>query len=374
VTSMDIAQRGEDNRIERTVAAILLLLLAAGCIVVLRPFLSALLWATIISSSTWPIYTRIERMLGGRRTAAAAVMVMCVAALLLLPLAALTSHLVSEVTQVAAIVGRSMEAGLPEPPSWLGTLPLVGTRAVAYWQDVASDTAKLTADIRAYIGPAREWILSTGVSLGSGITELVLALLISFFLYRDGMGGAQALRAALSRVAGGAGERLLSIASGTIQSVVYGVVGTNLVEAILATFGLRIVGVPGAFFLGFVLFFLTLVPLAPALVFAPAIIWLVLQGATSSAIFLSVWYVVVFILLEGGLRSYLVSRGGEIPLLLVFLGMLGGALAFGLLGIFLGPTLLAVGSALLREWNSRENDELGGARPEPHAWPARSER
>jgi predicted PurR-regulated permease PerM len=371
---MDIAQRGEDNRIERTVAAILLLLLAAGCIVVLRPFLSALLWATIISSSTWPIYTRIERMLGGRRTAAAAVMVMCVAALLLLPLAALTSHLVSEVTQVAAIVGRSMEAGLPEPPSWLGTLPLVGTRAVAYWQDVASDTAKLTADIRAYIGPAREWILSTGVSLGSGITELVLALLISFFLYRDGMGGAQALRAALSRVAGGAGERLLSIASGTIQSVVYGVVGTNLVEAILATFGLRIVGVPGAFFLGFVLFFLTLVPLAPALVFAPAIIWLVLQGATSSAIFLSVWYVVVFILLEGGLRSYLVSRGGEIPLLLVFLGMLGGALAFGLLGIFLGPTLLAVGSALLREWNSRENDELGGARPEPHAWPARSER
>jgi predicted PurR-regulated permease PerM len=368
---MDAAQTSGGDRIERAIAALLLLLLVTGCFLVLRPFLSALVWAVIICSSTWPIYARVERMLGGRRTAAAAVMVTCAAATLLLPLAALASHLVSETTQLAAAVTRFMEGGLPELPAWVGTLPIVGTGVASYWQTVASDTAKLAMDLRGYIGPAREWILSIGVSLGAGITELVLALLASFFFYRDGIAGARALRVALARVAGDSGERLLMIAGGTIKGVVYGVLGTNLVEAVLATIALKVVGVPGAFFLGFVIFFLTLVPLAPALVFAPAIIWLMAQGATASAIFLIAWYVCVFMILEGVLRSVLVSRGGEIPLLLVFLGMAGGALAFGLLGIFLGPTLLAVGAALLREWNASESDARGRSHGDAVAWPTR---
>jgi len=342
--------------IERRIAGILLLLLAVGCLLILRPFLSALLWAAILAASTWPVYARIERLLGGRRSAAAAVMVVSAAAVFLLPLALLASHLASEVSGAAAVASRWIDSGPPAPPAWVRTIPLAGERLDAYWQSVAYDSAKLVADLRAYIGPARELLLSAAVSLGAGVTELVLALLISFFFYRDGMAGVAALRSALGRVGGANAEQLLALAGTTITGVVYGILGTNLVEAMLAALGLKIAGVPGALFLSFVLFFLTLIPMAPVLVFLPAILWLVQQGATTAAIFLVAWYVAVFMLLEGVLRAYLIGRGGELPLLLVFLGILGGIATFGLLGVFLGPTLLAVGYALLHAWNAAEDE------------------
>jgi predicted PurR-regulated permease PerM len=352
----DGAPTGGRDGIERKIAGILLLLLAIGCLVILRPFVSALLWAAILVASTWPVYARIEHLLGGRRTVAAAVMVVSAAAVFLLPLTLLASHLASEVSEAAAVASRWMDSGPPGPPGWVRTIPLAGERLDAYWQSVADDSTKLVADLRAYIGPAREWLLSAAVSLGAGVTELILALLISFFFYRDGMAGVAALRSALGRVGGANAEQLLALAGHTITGVVYGILGTNLVEATLAALGLRIAGVPGALFLSFVLFFLTLIPMAPLLVFLPAIVWLVQQGATGGAIFLAVWYVFVFMLLEGGLRAYLIGRGGELPLLLVFLGILGGIATFGLLGVFLGPTLLAVGYALLRAWNTAEGE------------------
>jgi predicted PurR-regulated permease PerM len=231
---------------------------------------------------------------------------------------------------------------------------VVGGRLEAYWESVDADTAKLTADLERYVEPAKSWLLGTGMMLVAGMSDLVLSLAIAFFFYRDGMATADALRSALGRVGGARAEHLLVVAAGTIRGVVYGIVGTNLTEASLAALGLWLAGVPGAVLLGFALFFLTLVPMAPLLVFAPAMVWLVQQGATTSAILLAVWYVLVFVVLEGALRSYLISRGGELPLFLVFLGMLGGIFTFGFLGIFLGPTLLAVGYAVLHAWNAAE--------------------
>ncbi len=339
-----------DGRIERYVGTALLLLLAIGCFVVLRPFLSAVIWAVILSFSTWPIYARIEKLLRGSRTLAAMLMTLLAAALFLLPMVALGSRLATEVTQIAGVVSGWMERGPSAPPAWVGTVPVIGARLDAYWQSIANDGAKLTADLRAYVGPIRQWILDTGVSLGAGISELALSLLISFFLYRNGMAGVQTLGAVLGRVAGGRSEQLMAIAGSTIKGVVYGIIGTNFIQAVLAMIGLQIAGVPGALFLGFAAFFLTLIPLAPAIIFLPAILWLVQQGATQSAIFLGIWYVVVFMMLEGALRAYFIGRGGDLPLILVFLGILGGVLAFGLLGIFVGPTFLAVGYALLQDW------------------------
>jgi predicted PurR-regulated permease PerM len=352
---MDAIRTSENGRVERQVAAVLLVTLAAGCVVVLRPFLSAVLWAAILVCSTWPIYVRSERLLGGRRRLAAALMITLLAVLFVLPLAALGSKLASEVPQVTAVVTRWMDEGPPQPPDWLKALPIIGAHLGAYWQSVAEDGAKLTADLKPYVRPAGEWVLSAAMTVGAGITELVLSLLIAFFFYRDGAAGGRALRSVFGRVGGSRAEQLILVAVATVRGVVYGIVGTNLVEAILATLGLWIAGVPGAFFLGFAIFFLTLVPVAPALVFVPAVIWLIQQGATTSAFLLSAWYVLVFMVLEGALRSYLVSRGGDLPLLLVFLGMLGGVIAFGFLGIFLGPTLLAVGYALVREWTTAED-------------------
>lgn len=363
---MDAMRPSESGQLERQVALLLLVLLAVGCFVVLRPFLSALVWAAILTSSTWPIHAAVTRLLGGRRTLAALLMVVSAAAIFLLPLLAMGSRLAAEVPQVAALVSKWMEEGPPQPPAWVGTVPVIGGRLNAYWQSVAADGAKLSADLEYYVEPAKAWLLSTGMMLVAGMTDLVLSLAIAFFLYRDGMAGARTLRSALGRVGGARAEHLLVVAAGTIRGVVYGVVGTNLTEAILAALGLQLAGVPGAVFLGFALFFLTLVPMAPVLVFLPAILWLIQQGAMTSAVLLAAWYVLVFMVLEGALRSYLVSRGGELPFLLVFLGMLGGVFTFGLLGIFLGPTLLAVAYAVLHEWNTHEaGTEPEIALPEP---------
>ena len=359
--SIDGRGMSGNGRVERQVAAVLLLILAVGCFLVLRPFLSALLWAALLSFSTWPIYQRVEGLMGGRRALAATLMIAVAAMLFALPLVALGSRVASEAPELAALVNRWMEQGPRPPPPWVQTLPLIGVRLDTYWQSVAYDAAKLAADMRSYVGPIREWVLGLGMSLGAGLGEVLLSLFISFFFYRDGMAGARVVRSALGRVGGARAEHLLGVAGVTVKGVVYGIIGTNLVEALLAALGLWAAGVPGALLLGFATFFLTLVPMAPALVFVPAIIWLLQQDATTAAVFLAGWYVFIFMILEGVLRAYLIGRGGDLPLVLVFLGMLGGILAIGFLGIFVGPTLLAVGYALLREWSTETDLRDEGA-------------
>jgi predicted PurR-regulated permease PerM len=350
--SMAVSETRSDGRIERQVATVLLASLAIGCFLVLRPFLSALLWAAILSFSTWPIYQRLEHLMGGRSALAASLMIVSAATLFALPIVALGSRLASEVPALAALVNRLVEEGPRPPPAWVKSLPVVGAHLETYWQSVAYDAAKLAADIKLYIGPVSEWLLGLGLSLGAAIGQVLLSLFVLFFFYRNGMAGSRVLRSALARVGGPIAEHLLSVAGATVRGVVYGIIGTNLVEALLAMLGLLIVGVPGAVLLGCAIFFLTLVPLAPALVFVPAILWLIAQHATLSAIFLAAWYVLVFVILEGGLRAYFISRGGDLPLVLVFLGMVGGVVAVGFLGIFLGPTLLAIGYTVLQEWTN----------------------
>jgi len=349
---MAVPETRSDGRVERQVATVLLATLAIGCLLVLRPFLSALLWAAILSFSTWPIYQRVERLLGGRSAFAATLMLVSAAVLFALPIVALGSRLASEAPALSAVVNRFLEEGPRPPPVWVKSLPVIGDRLETYWQSVAFDAAKLATDIKPYIGPIREWLLGLGLSLGAAIGEVMLSLFVLFFFYRNGMAGSRVLRSALARVGGPSAEHLLSVAGATVRGVVYGIIGTNLVEALLAMLGLLIVGVPGAVLLGCAIFFLTLVPLAPALVFVPAILWLIAQQATVSAIFLGAWYVLVFVILEGGLRAYFISRGGDLPLVLVFLGMVGGVLAIGFLGIFVGPTLLAIGYTILQEWST----------------------
>ncbi len=332
----------------------LLLVLVIASFVVLRPFISAVLWAMILTSSTWPAYARLESRLRRRKGLAALIMTGLAALLLLLPLIVLGSRLAEELTQIAALVRGWMEEGPPPPPETVKALPLVGGRLYLYLQSVAHDGAKLTSDMTTYVGPARQWLLATMRSLMAGITEMIIGLFIAFFLYRDGRAVFATVGSALHRAGGSRGEELLTVARNTVNRVIYGLIGTNLVEALLATVGLKIAGVPGAFFLGFATFFLTIVPFGPTLVFAPTILWLAERGATTSAVFLTAWFLVVFVIFENVLRSYLISRGGVLLMILVLLGVLGGILAFGLLGVFVGPTVLALGFTLVQQWTASE--------------------
>ncbi len=192
-------------------------------------------------------------------------------------------------------------------------------------------------------------MLVVGLALGHGLIELALSILIAFFLFRGGSLAAQRLSTAIEWIAGGQGKRLLKVAGDTVRGVVYGILGTAFCQAVMAGIGFLIAGVPGAGFLGFLTFFLSVIPVGPPLIWLPASLWLFHQGSTGWGIFMLIWGVAVSSV-DNFVKPWLISQGSDMPFLLIFLGVLGGALAFGFIGVFIGPTLLAVGYRLVEEW------------------------
>jgi predicted PurR-regulated permease PerM len=351
------------QRIEQIVVIGLLVILAVGCLTVLRPFLSALLWALILSFSTWPLYAWLVRRLNGRRSLAALLMTLLVAAIFILPLAAAGAGLADSVAKVGGIIAVLLEQGPPGPPAWVAELPVVGPQLAERWLELERLGAGWTAELQPYLDTGLDWLLSLGVRLGEALLQVSLGVLAAFFFFRDGAEGARRFGAVVERLAGNRAQRLLAVAAGTVRSVIYGVIGTALAQATLQGLGLWLAGVPAAFFLGFLTFFLSFVPVGPPLVWLPGAAWLLHNGAVGWGLFLVGWGFFVVSSVDNVLRPYLISRGSNLPLILMFFGVLGGLMAFGLLGVFLGPTLLAIGYVLFQEWSG----EPRSAKNEPHA-------
>jgi predicted PurR-regulated permease PerM len=177
---------------------------------------------------------------------------------------------------------------------------------------------------------------------------------LAFFFFLHGESLAKRLIVALKRLTGDRATYLMGIARGTVSGVIYGILGTGLAQGVLATFGFAVAGVPGAVLLGVATFFLSVVPVGPPLVWGGAAIWLFQQGELSWAVFVAVWGFFVVSTVDNVIKPFIISRGASLPFAIVFLGVLGGVLAFGVIGAFLGPTLLAVGYRLVIEWTSAE--------------------
>jgi predicted PurR-regulated permease PerM len=344
------ALREEALPVERLLGFVLLALLAVATFIILRPFISALLWAVIITYSTSGLYRRLHYWLNGHRSFAAILSTLFVGTVIVLPLVGVSATLTENMTGLAATIREALDRGIGPPPAWLRELPLVGPPLQDHWKAMAAGETSFTASLKPYLSVAGSWLLSGLASIGGGILELLLSLVIAFFLYRDGGIAAACLYALSSRIGNERATRALDVAGGTIKGVVYGIVGTNLIQGVLSGLGFWFAGVPGAFLLGFLCFFLTMIPLAPTFVWLPACLWLFYKGSTATAIALAVWSFLIFNPLENVLRPYLISRGSNLPILLILLGMLGGLATFGLLGIFVGPTILAVGYGLVTEW------------------------
>src|SRR5216117_4112103 len=336
------------TRLERKIGGIVALLLLVACLLVLRPFVSALLWAVVLCFSSWPLYGRLLRLVRGRRTLAALLMTLAMILVVLLPFV-IIGAVSDDIRDLTSAVQQWTDTGPPPPPSWLGKVPLVGERAVAYWQSLTTDTATLLHEARRLIVPASSLLVRVGKLLVSGLLELALSILIAFFLFRNGESAAEHLGVIIERVAGERGRRLLSLSGNTVRGVVYGILGTALVQAVMAGVGYLIAGVPGAGMLALLTFFLSVVPIGPPLIWVPAALWLFHEGSTGWGVFMLVWGVGVSSI-DNVVKPWLISQGSDMPFLLIFFGVLGGALTFGFIGVFLGPTLLAVGYRLVTEW------------------------
>jgi len=267
----------------------------------------------------------------------------------LLPFVIIGAAVSDDVRDLTSALQQWTDTGLPPPPSWLGRVPLVGERAVAYWQSLTTDTTTLLHEARRFIVPASSLLVKVGKLLVSGLLELALSILIAFFLFRDGESVAEQLGTMTERIAGERGRRLLTLSGNTVRGVVYGILGTALVQAVMAGIGYMIAGVPGAGMLALLTFFLSVVPIGPPLIWVPAALWLFHEGSTGWGVFMLAWGLGVSSI-DNLVKPWFISHGSDMPFLLIFFGVLGGALTFGFIGVFLGPTVLAVGYRLVTEW------------------------
>jgi predicted PurR-regulated permease PerM len=208
------------------------------------------------------------------------------------------------------------------------------------------------AELEKLAKPAQAAALAAGRVVGVGVLDMALSVFLAFFFFLHGEVLAGRLRVLLKRVTGVRAAYLLGIARSTVTGVIYGILGTGLAQGVLATIGFAVAGVPGAVLLGVATFFLSVVPVGPPLVWGGAAIWLFRQDQPEWAIFVAAWGFFVVSTVDNVIKPFIISRGANLPFAVVFLGVLGGLLAFGVIGAFLGPTLLAVGYRLVTEWTA----------------------
>jgi predicted PurR-regulated permease PerM len=259
-----------------------------------------------------------------------------------------------------------VESGLPSPPAWLNHLPLVGEPARQYWESLRGEmripsptSSDALAWLQAQAKPVSTWLLRRGIVFGQAILQLTLSVFAAFYLYRDGVVFAARFQAGMERIAGPRAKALIDLAARTVRGVVYGVLGTALAQGVAAAVGFLIAGVPGPLFLALLTCALSIVPFGPPLVWASATLWLLHTGSPGWAMFMGLWGFFIISSVDNVVRPYLISQGAALPFLLVLLGVIGGLFAFGFIGIFLGPTLLAVGFAMLREWTRGSGSDAG---------------
>ena len=323
---------------------------ALGCGVVLYPFLSALLWAGILVFTTWPVHEWLRTHLRLGRVVTALLMIAITAVLLVLPigLAAPRGH--DDVLALRHAIEDGLRGGLPMAPPWLADVPLLGPLLTGVWNAWAADIGALVGALRPFLGVILEGGLSVLLGVANGVVMFLLALFVAFFLYLYAEPVAGRSRLILHRVAGPHAERLIEVTGATVRGVVYGIVGTAVVQGILTAFGLWLSGVPQPMLLGGVAGLLSVLPIGSPVVWIPSALWLVSSGHAGWGAFLALYGGIAISGADSIIRPWFIARGAHLPFLLTILGVLGGALAFGLLGIFLGPVLLGVGFTLMNEW------------------------
>jgi len=327
-------------------------LILLACLVIMAPFFPAFLLATILTLATWPAFTWLNNKLHRRTALSAGLMTFLLAACFIFPLFIIGTSIAANFAKVYDGVQHVLQNSNADTVKMLQSVPYAGDYLVKGWDFFAEDKEQLSADLAEYAAPTSQKLIHMGGTIGRGLLDITLGVLVSYFFFRYGTRVAVRLGNLIDRFGGAAGQRILNISKNTLISVVYGILGTALAQGVLATIGFYIAKVPGATFLGLMTFFLSFIPMGPPLLWLPAAIWLYAEGNTGMGIFLAVWGVVVVSSVDNFLKPYFISLGSDMPVLLTLLGVLGGMMAFGFIGVFIGPTILAVAYSLIIDWST----------------------
>ena len=346
----------EAPELTRTTLAVLFVgAMIAGSFWILWPFLPAVIWATTLVVATWPIMLQVQRRLWNKRGLAVAVMTIALLVIFVLPFWLAIATITRHFDQIADWAASLAHFHLPPPPHWLAGLPFFGEQAALLWANTAaSGIEPLVKQAAPYAGGAAAWFVSALGGFGVLFVQFVLTVFIAVILYGSGEHVASLARRFGRRLAGERGEESVLLAGQAIRSVAVGVIVTAVGQSVLGGLGLALAGVPFATVLTAVMFMLCIAQLGPLPVLVPAIIWLFWSDASVWGTVLIVWSVLLSTM-DSIVRPLLIRRGAHIPMVLLLAGVIGGLIAFGLVGIFLGPVVLAVAYTLLLSWMAEAN-------------------
>ncbi|GDX06542.1 AI-2E family transporter YdiK [Buttiauxella selenatireducens] len=319
-----------------------------ACLWIVRPFVLGFAWAGTIVIATWPLMLRVQKLMWGKRSLAVAVMTLLLLMLFVIPVALLVNSLVDNSGPVIAWA----TTGNMELPKfeWLNSIPLIGNSLYSGWNTlVDSGGSAIMAKIRPYIGTTTTWFLGQAIHVGSFLMHCGLMLLFSVLLYAKGETLGNGIRHFSFRLAGKRGDAAVLLAGQAVRAVALGVVVTALVQSVLGGVGLAIAGIPNATLLTVVMLMCCLVQIGPLLVLIPSIVWLYWTGDNTWGTVLLVWSCVVGTM-DNVIRPVLIRMGADLPMILILSGVIGGLIAFGMIGLFIGPVLLAVSYRLISVW------------------------
>src|SRR5574341_1077682 len=324
--------------------------LLGGTFWILQPFLLASIWATAIVVATWPLMIRAQAWLGGRRAPAVAAMTLALLLILVVPVSFAIVTIVQNADRIASWSKGLAVVGVPPPPDWVARLPLAGAKVATQWLEIAAaPREELAARLAPYASTLVGWFVAKVGSLGLMLVEFLLTVVLAALLFAQGEAAAQGVLRFARRLVGPPGEQVVRLAGQAIRAVALGGVVTALVQSALGGIGLAVAGVPFPLILTAGMFLLAVAQVGAVPVLALAVVWLYWKGDPVWGTVLLVWTMVVGSL-DNVLRPFLIKKGADLPLLLIFAGVIGGLIAFGIIGLFIGPVLLAVTYTLLAAW------------------------
>ncbi len=337
------------QRIEQIAGIILIAAIIVGCALVLRPFALAILWAAILCFVTWPLRELLLKWFRGRQNLTATVMTIVLLLVLFVPFFVVGLTFTENLSSGLRWLDTHKDTTVLPPPDWVQRIPVVGAKISEYWSSLVEDAEPALARLNPWFEQAGLWLLKHSLNFAQGVFTLAMSVLIAFFLYRDGNGIVENIRVAFERISGDYAQRLMDVAKTTVRGVVYGTIGTALAQGLAGWIGFSIAGVPSPMLLATFTFILGFIPFGPPVVWIIASVWLFAEKHTGWGVFMLLYGTFCISGIDNVIKPYIISRGAKMSFIVTLIGVLGGIAAFGFIGVFLGPTLLAVGYSLLHE-------------------------
>ena len=333
-----------------TLGVLFILALIVGSLWVLLPFIAAFVWAATIVIATWPVLLWLERRFGGRRGPAVLVLTLVLLAIFILPIALAARAMLTGVDDIASLASLLSGLTVPAAPGWVAGIPLLGPKMAESWNAIASAgpeglVVKLEPHLRSFGG----WFAAHAGTVASLLVQFLITTVFAAVLYSGGEAWADWVRRFARRLADERGDRVAVLAAQAVRGVALGVVVTALLQTILGGIGVAVAGVPFAAVLTAIMFLLCIAQLGPLLVLIAATVWVYMHSGPVAGTIMLVYALIVG-LMDNFVRPVLIKRGADLPLLLIFTGVVGGLVSLGLVGIFVGPVLLAVAYTLLNDW------------------------